>query len=147
MLTKERKTVAHRKYTLYLSLLYQTLSTNYIGLPLALDEACRLTSVATTIILIPLLSRVLAQSGFHLLLVSADVHAESKLLPQDFLQRASVSDVNPLALSGSLLVVHALTLNCPVEALGSGQGRREPDLLVGRLLVEHVGPVWREGDV
>ena len=106
-----------------------------------------MNSVAITIILMPLLSRILAQSGFHLLLVPADVHAESKLLPQDFLQRASVSDVDPLALSGPLLVVHALTLDCPVEALGPGQGRREPDLLVGRLLVEHVGSVWREGDV
>lgn len=112
-----------------------------------MDETCRLTSVATTIILVPLLSRILAQSGFHLLLVTTDVYAESKLLPQDLLQRASVSDVDPLALSGALLVVHALTLDRPVEALGSGQRRREPNLLVGGLLVEYVGSVGRKGDV
>ena len=113
---------------------------------MTIDEACRLTSVAITIILVPLLGRILAQSGFHLLFVTADVDAESKLLPQDFLQRASVSDVDPLALSGSLLVVHALTLDCPVEALGSGQGRRQPDLLVRWLLVEHVCAVGRESN-
>jgi hypothetical protein len=136
---RDREQIASWKYTPCLSLSCQTLSSNYIGPPLAFDEACRLTSItAVTVPLVPLFSRILAQSGLHLLFMTADVHAESKLLPQDLLQRTTVSDVDPLAFSGALLVVHALALDRPVEALGSRQRRREPDLLVGRLLVEHV---------
>ena len=136
---RDRVQIASWEYTPCLSIPCQTLSSNYIGPPLAFDEACRLTSIrAVTVPLVPLFSRILAQSGLHLLFVATDVYAESKLLPQNLLQRTAVSDVDPLALSGALLVVHALALDCPVEALGSRQRRREPDLLVGRLLVEHV---------
>ena len=146
-LAKERKTVALWKYTLYLSLPYEMLSADHVETTLATDEACRLTSVVETIILRPLLSRILAQSGLHLLLMTTDIHTETKLFPQDLLQRASIPNVDPFALSRALLVVHAFALDCPVEALGSGQGRRQPDLLVRRLLVEYVGSVGREGDV
>lgn len=82
-----------------------------------------------------------------MLFVPGDVHAETKLLPQNLLQRATVPKVNPFAHSRTLLFVHALALDRPVEALRAGDGRREPDLLVGRLLVKYVGSVGWVGDV
>lgn len=94
-----------------------------------------------------LLSRVLAERSLHALLVSAGIHTEAKLLPENLLQRAAISDIDPVALARALLVVHALSLDRPVKTLGSGKGGREPDLLVGRLLVKHVGTVGRESDV
>jgi hypothetical protein len=94
-----------------------------------------------------LLSRIIAKRGLHLLLMPADVHAETELFPQDLLQRATIPKVDPVALSRALLFVHAFALDRPVEALRAGDWRREPDLLVGRLLVKHVGSVGWVGDV
>lgn len=50
-------------------------------------------------------------------------------------------------LASLLLLVHAVSLEDPVEALGAGDGGAKPDLLVGGLLVQDVGSFVRDGDV
>jgi hypothetical protein len=70
-----------------------------------------------------LLGRIVAKRGLHLLFMPGDVHAETKLLPQDLLQRATIPEVNPFSHSRALLFVHAFTLDRPVEALRAGDWR------------------------
>lgn len=48
---------------------------------------------------------------------------------------------------GVLLLVHAITLDNPVVPLGAGDRRAEPDLLVGRLLVQDISADSRNSDV
>ena len=72
---------------------------------------------------IDLLGRIVSERGLHLLLMPGDVHAESKLLPQDLLQRATISEVDPFSHTRALLFVHAFTLDRPVEALRAGNWR------------------------
>lgn len=43
--------------------------------------------------------------------------------------------------------MHTVTLNDPIIPLGAGDGRAEPDLLVGGLFVEHVSADGGDGDV
>jgi len=66
---------------------------------------------------------------------------DTELLPQQLGQPSSVPQVNPFADTSTLLVVHTLMRNSPVEAFRTGDGRGQPDLLVWRLLVEDVGTV------
>jgi hypothetical protein len=70
-----------------------------------------------------LLGRIVAKRGLHLLFMPGDVHAETKLFPQDLLQRATIPEVNPLSDSRAFLLVHAFTLDRPVEALRAGDWR------------------------
>lgn len=53
-------------------------------------------------------------------------------------QARAVSGVDPVADGGALLLVLALTKDAPVVALGTRDGRRQPDLLVWGLLVDDV---------
>lgn len=43
--------------------------------------------------------------------------------------------------------MHVIALDNPVVPLRPGDGRAEPDLLVGRLLVEYIGAERGNGDV
>lgn len=69
---------------------------------------------------------------------------------QKLRQVRSVPQVDPLAVhewARVLLLVYAITLDNPVKPLGAGDGRAEPDLLVGGLFVEDVGADCGNGDV
>lgn len=70
-----------------------------------------------------------------------DGHAElnTQLFAEQVGQRAIVAQVQPLAHSRVLLLVLPVTHNDVVIALGTRLGRRQPDLLVGWLLVDDVG--------
>ena len=75
----------------------------------------------------------------------ANYDRDTKLLPQQLGQPSSVPQVDPFADTSTLLVVHTLVRNSPVEAFRARDGRGQPDLLVWRLLVEDVGAVWWVG--
>jgi hypothetical protein len=89
-------------------------------------------------ILVPtfVVSTFLCVSSAWDVIIYTDVYAQ--LLPENLGQRATIPHVDPVALSTTLLGVHALFLHNPVESLRSGDGRTEPDLLVRGLLVEHI---------
>jgi hypothetical protein len=74
------------------------------------------------------------------------VHIDANLRVQQFRQRASITEVDPVCLSRSFLRVLPLTQVHVVEAFGARCGRGEPYLLVGRLLVDHVCAVGWEGE-
>lgn len=63
---------------------------------------------------------------------------DTQLLADDVGQRGAVSQVDPVAHATALLCILPFLEDDPVEALGTGDWRAEPDLLVRRLLVEHV---------
>lgn len=62
-----------------------------------------------------------------------------ELHEEQLAQRAPVAQVDPLARGRALLLALALAVDDVVVALGAGYGARQPDLLVGGLLVDHVG--------
>lgn len=70
------------------------------------------------------------------IVVDTNIHAQ--FFPKDLSQRAAVPQIYPVTMAGALLEVHALLCDDPVESFRSGDGRAEPDLLVRRLLVQHV---------
>jgi hypothetical protein len=74
------------------------------------------------------------------------VHIDANFRVQQFRQCASVTKVHPVCLSSSFLRVLPFTQDHVVEAFGTRFRRREPDLLVGRLLVDNVGAVGWEGE-
>jgi hypothetical protein len=63
---------------------------------------------------------------------------DAKLVTKYTAQRRSVSSVNPLSDRRVRLLILSISDDSPVEALGTGLGRREPDLLVGGLLVDDI---------
>lgn len=67
-----------------------------------------------------------------------------ELLEEELTEGGAVADVDPVAGGRVLLLALALARDDVVVALGAGYGARQPDLLVGGLLVDHVGPVVRE---
>lgn len=77
--------------------------------------------------------------------IVVDLVVDAQLLADDIGQTGAVAQVYPVADAAALLCVLAFLHDDPVEALGPRDGRAEPDLLVGRLLVEHVAELL--GDV
>lgn len=75
----------------------------------------------------------------HLRDFAVNRHINAQLLPNQPRERAAIPKVDPISNAAIGLLVHRLALDDPVEALGAGDGRRQPDLLVGRLLVQDVG--------
>jgi hypothetical protein len=71
------------------------------------------------------------------LIVNTDVNTQ--LFPENLSERAAVPQVYPVADATTLLEVHALLCNHPVESLRSGDWGTEPDLLVRGLLVQDEG--------
>jgi hypothetical protein len=71
------------------------------------------------------------------LIVDADVNAQ--LFPEDLRERAAIPHVHPISHTTTLLEVHALLCDHPVETLRTGYWGAEPDLLVRGLLVEDEG--------
>ncbi len=61
-------------------------------------------------------------------------------------ESASISEVNPLALTTTLLLVLRLAQHNPVETLWARDWGREPDLLVRWLLVNNVRADWWENE-
>lgn len=84
------------------------------------------------------LARVLPAEG------QGEVDVE--LLEEELAQGGAVADVDPVADGGVLLLALALARDDVVVALGPGYGARQPDLLVGGLLVDHVGADVREDE-
>lgn len=70
-----------------------------------------------------------------------------KLLEEQLGEGGAVADVDPVAGRRVLLLVLALARDDVVVALGARDGARQPDLLVGGLLVDHVGADLWEGGV
>lgn len=66
----------------------------------------------------------------------AQVNAE--LVPKELAQTGAVPQINPLAHRRSLLVILSFADDDPVVSFRAGLGRREPDLLVWRLLVHNI---------
>lgn len=62
-----------------------------------------------------------------------------QLLEEQLAEGAAVAEVDPVADGRVLLLALALARDDIVVALGAGYGARQPDLLVGGLLVDHVG--------
>lgn len=87
---------------------------------------------------IRLLTRVLPAEG------QGEVDVE--LLEEELAEGGAVADVYPVADGGVLLLALALARDDVVVALGAGYGARQPDLLVGGLLVDHVGADVREDE-
>lgn len=71
---------------------------------------------------------------------------DADLLDEEVVERRAVLEVDPGAGAGALLLGLAVAEDDPVVALGPGPRRRQPDLLVRRLLVQHVGAVRREDE-
>lgn len=69
-----------------------------------------------------------------------------ELLVQKMRELRAIAQIYPFAASSALFLMHALPRQDPVEALGTRQRRRQPDLLIGRLLVEDVRAIRRERD-
>lgn len=84
------------------------------------------------------LARVLPAEG------KGEVDVE--LLEEELAEGGAVADVDPVADGGVLLLALALARDDVVVALGPGYGARQPDLLVGGLLVDHVGADVREDE-
>lgn len=84
------------------------------------------------------LARVLPAEG------QGEVDVE--LLEEELAEGGAVADVDPVADGGVLLLALALARDDVVVALGAGYGARQPDLLVGGLLVDHVGADVREDE-
>lgn len=84
------------------------------------------------------LARVLPAEG------QGEVDVE--LLEEELAEGGAVADVDPVADGGVLLLALALARDDVVVALGPGYGARQPDLLVGGLLVDHVGADVREDE-
>lgn len=87
---------------------------------------------------VPSLARVLPAEG------QGEVDVE--LLEEELAEGGAVADVDPVADGGVLLLALALARDDVVVALGAGYGARQPDLLVGGLLVDHVGAEVREDE-
>lgn len=85
-----------------------------------------------------LLARVLPAEG--------ERQVDVELLEEELAEGGAVADVDPVAGGGVLLLALALARDDVVVALGAGQGARQPDLLVGGLLVDHVGADVREDE-
>ena len=66
----------------------------------------------------------------------ADVNPD--LLSQQVVQGRAVPKVHPVARRSVLLLVLALAEDNIIVALGARFGRRQPDLLIGRLLVDDI---------
>lgn len=73
------------------------------------------------------------------LAVRRRLEVDVKLLQHQRVEGALVARVHPPPGRGALLVRLPLAEDAPVVALGPADGGREPYLLVGGLLVEHVG--------
>lgn len=69
-----------------------------------------------------------------------------ELLEEELAEGGAVADVDPVADGRVLLLALALARDDVVVALGAGYGARQPDLLVGGLLVDHVGADVREDE-
>lgn len=76
-------------------------------------------------------------------LADSDTH----LFPQQLSKTGAIPQVDPVADTALPLGIHGLAHNNPVEALGTSDGRTQPDLLVGRLFVQDIGAVGWEDDV
>lgn len=81
-------------------------------------------------ILLPLSFPTFAQINFH-------------RLAED-LGQLTVEEIAQIRLLAVLEHEPGLVLCVVVEALGTTRGAGEPDLLVGRLLVDHVRSVWAQ---
>ena len=68
------------------------------------------------------------------------------LVPNEVVERRPVAEVDPVAGRRALLFVLSVAEHHPVVPLRSGYRGRQPDLLVGRLLVDHVGALAGEVD-
>ena len=66
-----------------------------------------------------------------------DINVE--LIEEQLVYGRVVAQIHPLARTSALLFVLAVTQDDIVVAFRASLGRRQPDLLVGRLLVDHVG--------
>lgn len=82
------------------------------------------------------LARVLPAEG------QGEVDVE--LLEEELAEGGLVADIDPVAGGRVLLLALALARDDVVVALGAGYRARKPDLFVGGLLVDHVGPDVRE---
>lgn len=76
------------------------------------------------------------------------IHHNPDFLPQQLRQITPISEIHPLALPTAFFLVLPFAVEHPVVPLRAGYGRREPDLLVGRLFVDDVGALRgeRKGD-
>lgn len=83
----------------------------------------------------------------RLLLRQGEVEVDVELAHKQLVDGGAVAQVDPVADGGVLFLGLALAVDNVVVALGAGDGRREPDLLVGGLFVDDVGANVGEGYV
>jgi hypothetical protein len=67
------------------------------------------------------------------------LHINTDLRQQQLIQRTPIPQIQPFPTPRALLRILPLARQDEVVALGSGDGRGEPDLFVGWLLVQDVG--------
>lgn len=78
--------------------------------------------------------------------IHRSVQIDLNLLQYKVVQAAAVARVDPRPQARALLVSLPLAGDAKVVPFGARQRRRQPDLLVGRLLVDDVGALVGDGD-
>lgn len=117
---------------------FQCSTTSSHNLPFALKRRSLLQGSDNGAVASYALARVLPAEG------QGEVDVE--LLEEELAEGGLVADIDPVAGRRVLLLALALARDDVVVALGAGYRARKPDLLVGGLLVDHVGPDVREDE-
>lgn len=73
------------------------------------------------------------------ILTDRHTNIDTDLLFEKLGQGGAVPQVHPVSGRGVLLLMLTFTKDDVIVTLGARHGRREPDLLVGGLLVDHIG--------
>lgn len=75
------------------------------------------------------------------------IEIDIEFLNEQLVDGGAVAQVDPVADGRILLLGLALAIHNVVVALGARDGRRQPDLFVGGLLVYHIGTDVGKGNV